>query len=392
VRSVASLRTNEANLVKLYEDTRLELVTIGKRRAELDKLQQELATTKQEHTTLSHRIEVLRAESRLGGRLSIVASGEVPVSPVRDTRMRNAAAGAMAGVFVPASLFILLGFVQRRYRYSDETETDLAARVQLLGILPEHSGKDAAQNPAAAHSVHQIRVSLASAMTRNRSSVYLVTSATAGEGKTTVAVSLAMSFAAAKVRTLLVDCDLVGRHLTTSLEGKEMEGMREALKSGSLLKGVRKTYSGLYVLTAGKAAAPDAVSVPSESIHALFAEARKYFQVTIVDSGPILGSLEAAVVAQEADGVIFTITRGQHRELVQRAIRRLNGLGARVAGFIFNRAKPQDFHRSSYASSTEPARDVDAQVEPAEVWQGESLKRFSPLVQAVASGIRMSDN
>jgi succinoglycan biosynthesis transport protein ExoP len=391
-RPLTSLRASEASLLKLHAETKHEVAALGNRRLELQKLELELTDRKTTHDTLTRRIEMLRAESSLGGRLSIISSGEVPVSPVRDTRLRNAAAGALAGTCVPAALFVLMGFVRRRYRFSDETEDDLAANVPLLGILPEHSGKDAAQNPAAAHSVHQIRVSLASRMARNRSNVYLVTSATAGEGKTTVAVSLALSFAAAKVRTLLVDCDLVGRHLTSSLAGNEMDGMQEALLSGSLLKSVRKTYSGLYILTAGNAAAADAVSIPSDTMHALFAEARKYFQVIIVDSGPILGSLEAVVVAQEADGVIFAITRGQHRELVQRALRRLNGLGTQVVGFIFNRAKPQDFHRSSYGSTTEPARDPDAHLDPAEMWQGESLKRFGPLVQAVASGIRMSDN
>ena len=392
-RSIASLRANEASLLKLHESTKQELVAIGKRRAELDKLTADLTKITGEHETLSRRIEVLRAESRLGGRLSVISSGEVPVAPMRDTRLRNAAAGAMAGTFVPAGLFILLGFVRQRYRYSDETEADLAARVPLLGILPEYDGKDVTQNPAAAHSVHQIRVSLASTMERNRSSVYLVSSATAGEGKTTVAVSLALSFAAAHVRTLLIDCDLVGRHLTSSLDASSLEGMREALKTGSLLSGVRKTHSGLYILTAGQAGAADAVSIPSESVRALFAEARKYFQVIIVDSGPILGSLEAAVVAQEADGVIFAITRGQHRDLVRRALRRLSALGTPIVGFIFNRAKPQDFHRSSYASSAASSRkNPDVEIEPAEAWNAESLKRFSPLVRAVATGLRKSDN
>jgi capsular exopolysaccharide synthesis family protein len=284
--------------------------------------------------------------------------------------------------------------VRRRYRYSDETEADLSARIPLLGILPEHAfNSDNGQNSSAAHSVHQIRVSLCAGKNRSRSTIYLVSSATAGEGKTTVAVSLALSFAAARVRTLLIDCDLVGRHLTSALEGQELEGMQDALRTGSLLKCVRKTLSGLFVLTAGKAGAPDAVSISPESVRSLFAEARNYFSVVIVDSGPILGSIEAAVLAQEADGVIFAITRGQHRELVQRALRRLSGLGSQIVGFIFNRAKPQDFHRSAYASSTtDGANDLDRQVESAAGWSRESLKNFGPLVQAVASGLRVTDN
>ena len=393
-RSLENLRASEASLSELHAKTKQEVAALGNRQLELLKLEGDVNARREEHRTLTRRIDVLRAEGSLGGRLSVLSSGEVGVMPVRDTRLRNAAAGGFVGVTVPAALLIALGFVRRRYRFSDETEADLASSVPLLGILPEHDGKDPAASPAAAHSVHQIRVSLASRMTRHYSHVYLVTSATAGEGKTTVAASLALSFAAAKVKTLLIDCDLVGRHLTSSLDGKDMEGVLEALEQGTLLKSVRKTQSGLYVLTAGKAAASDAVTIPSESIRAIFAEARKYFRVIIVDSGPILGSLEAAVVAQEADGIIFTISRGQHRELVQRSLRRLSGLGTQIVGFIFNRAKNYDFHRSSYASSSTEAANAaerDA-IAAAPAWDAESLKRFSPLVQAVASGIKMSDN
>ena len=386
--TLENLRASEVSLRTLQAETKQEVAALGNRRLEMTKLEADLTARNDERNTLSRRINVLRAEGALGGRLSIISSGEVSQAPVRDTRLRSAAAGGLAGTCIPAATLILLGFVRRKYRFSDETEADLASDVPLLGILPEHSGKDASATPAAAHSVHQIRVSLAARMRRDESYVYLVSSATAGEGKTTISASLALSFAAAKVRTLLVDCDLVGRHLTSSLDGADAEGMREALQNGSLLKCVRKTQSGLYILTAGKAAASDAVGIPSDSLRAVLAEARRYFRVIIIDSGPILGSLEAAVVAQESDGVIFAITRGQHRELVQRALRRLSGLGTQIVGFIFNRAKTEDFHRSSYASST-AVNEVDrVAVDQAPPWHGESLKHFSPLVQAVASGMR----
>ena len=386
--SLESLRASETSLRTLHAETKQEVRALGNRRLELAKLEADLTARRSEHDTLSHRIDVLRAEGSLGGRLSIISSGEVSQAPVRDTRLRSAAAGGLMGTCIPAATLILLGFVRRKYRFSDETEADLAADVPLLGILPEHNGKDPSSTPAAAHSVHQIRVSLAARMRRDESYVYLVSSATAGEGKTTISAALALSFAAAKVRTLLIDCDLVGRHLTSSLEAANTEGMRDALQNGSLLKCVRKTQSGLYILTAGKAAASDAVSIPSDALRAVLTEARRYFRVVIIDSGPILGSLEAAVVAQEADGVIFAITRGQHRQLVQRALRRLGVLGVQIVGFIFNRAQTEDFHRSSYTSST-AVNEVDREaVDAAPAWQGESLKHFSPVVQAVAAGIR----
>ena len=65
-------------------------------------------------------------------------------------------------------------------------------------------------------------------------------------------------------------------------------------------------------------------------MQALIAEARNYFDVIIIDSGPILGSLEASVIAPEVDGVIFAISRGQDRPAADAAMRRLRGLGDRA--------------------------------------------------------------
>jgi hypothetical protein len=87
------------------------------------------------------------------------------------------------------------------------------------------------------------------------------------------------------------------------------------------------------------------------------------------------------------DGVVMTITRGQQGPLVDRAIRHLNEIGARLSGVVFNRATTKDFYRSAYASSsfrslpgTAP-RNRLADLEA----NGESQSRFGPLVQSVVT-------
>ena len=68
--------------------------------------------------------------------------------------------------------------------------------------------------------------------------------------------------------------------------------------------------------------------------------------VVLIDTGPILGSIEATPVCAAADAVILTVARGQQRPLVEKALQHLLSIGARFAGVVFNRAQTRDFERS----------------------------------------------
>jgi Mrp family chromosome partitioning ATPase len=108
----------------------------------------------------------------------------------------------------------------------------------------------------------------------------------------------------------------------------------------------------LYVLPAGRSAsAVSAGHLSVKAIKRVLEEARQHFDVVIVDSGPILGSIEAATVAQEVDGTVFVISRGQDQSAVQNALRRLHSLRVKVEGLVFNRAKDADLLQSSFGSS-----------------------------------------
>jgi succinoglycan biosynthesis transport protein ExoP len=345
---------------------------------------------------LSARLGVLETEQSLGnGRLTIISTAEVPLSPDKDLRPALAAAGGLTGALLPALFFFLRYQLTRRvYHYSDETEVDVQSGIPLLGILPvlaEAKG-DREQAISAAHSVHQIRVSLSAQTAPGNPTVYLVTSAAAGEGKTSVTMSLALSFVASRARTLVIDGDLIGRRFTQNLDGGELEGLHEALSAGSMSRLVRHTDSGVAVLTTGKGSTRDACGIGREKMRVLIAQARGHFDVVLIDTGPILGSVEAAVLAQEVDSVIFTIARGQRRTLVEHSLRRLRMLGVRTAGIIFNRANASDFNRSPYGSSYYSPSTELADKPGNDLSRLRSLERFGPMVKAVAAGVPASQN
>jgi len=281
---------------------------------------------------------------------------------------------------------------RRVYQYSDETETDVQARIPLLGTLPnlENVSADSDEAAAAAHSIHQIRVTLRSQSARDGARVYLVTSAAAGEGKTSATMALALSFAASRERILVIDGDLVGRRFTENLKATELEGFHEALAAGSMNRLVRTMADGVSVLPTGRASMRDACGIPTQKIRLLLEQARQNFDVVLIDSGPILGSVEAAVLAQEVDSVIFMVGRGQQRGLVETSLQRLRMLGVPTAGIIFNRAHSSDFIRSAYSSGRQSIRSPDAPIiSPSPPGL---LERFGPLVQAVIAGVPASRN
>jgi capsular exopolysaccharide synthesis family protein len=384
-KSLDELRADEQSLQKLLDKTQIEMKALSTNENQLHLRQQELQDTRAQQEVLDKKVTVWTAEGQLGGRLRILSTGEISLTPEIDRRLRVAAIAGAGGAGLPIALIIMWSFVGRRYHYSDDTEADFSVhRIPLLGILPEvvDPAADAEAMGAAARSVHQLRVTLRSAA--GASAVYMVTSATAGEGKTSLAISIGLSFAAARLKTLVIDGDLVGRKLTQTLGAAGLEGFHEAITERTFGRRVRRTPEGLYVLPAGNASAMDACALSPAVVRDLLSEIRKHFDVVLIDTGPILGSIEASVLAREADGVIFTISRGQKRHLVEKSLRRIASLGGSVVGCVFNRANMKDFINSPYGSSSrsEAAAPVVSAQSSAET--DRRYARYGSLVKAVA--------
>jgi polysaccharide biosynthesis transport protein len=235
-----------------------------------------------------------------------------------------------------------------RVRFSDETSHEVSG-LTLLGILPDLPDRlsDPEQASIAAHCVHQIRTMLQINNHTHDRRVFAVTSAAPGDGKTSLTLALGLSYAACGTRTLLIDCDVVGAGLTTRMNVNVPEGVLEAIANRSLLEYVRTTdVADVAILPVGTGQGLHASTLSPAALRRLVDEARKHFDTILVDTGPILGSIEASLVCAAADSVVLTVSRGQQRPLVEKAIQHLNSIGAHLAGVVFNRAQASDFERS----------------------------------------------
>jgi polysaccharide biosynthesis transport protein len=168
--------------------------------------------------------------------------------------------------------------------------------------------------------------------------VIQVTSSRPGEGKTTVALSLAISAACAGMRVALVDADL--RHPAASrfFKHEKDDGLVDLLTGVSSFENVAKIYKDpkLTIIPAGSKSLNPPDVLGSERMKAFIAHLKKSFDYVVVDTPPIGPVIDAVIVSNLADRAIFVVEwSSTPRELIESSLKQLSK-GRRVAGIVLN--------------------------------------------------------
>jgi Mrp family chromosome partitioning ATPase len=323
------------------------------------------------------RLNALEVEKRTGtiGRISVSQQASPPLRPSTDRRIPLAVLGALGGGGVGVSVVAMIGFLFPKYRYIGDL--DAATRnVFVFGAVPELDAGDPESRELVAASVHQVRSVIDARLlgTSDRALVHLVTSAGAAEGKSTIALRLAKSFAATGRKTLLIDSDMIGRRLSVEFDLLGAPGFADAVtRPETAPASVHATpVHDLFLMPCGRTERVDPAQVSARRAEVMLGALHRDFQAIVVDTGPILGSLEAQAISAVADEVMLVVTRGREVRQVKLAIDRLHRLGARRIGVVFNRATRHDIERSTSISVTsQRASDVRGR------WQEPGVNGFA---------------
>lgn len=170
------------------------------------------------------------------------------------------------------------------------------------------------------------------------SQVIVVTSAIPGDGKSFVAMNLALAFAAdADSKTLLIDADLRRPALDRYIIPAPTLGMTDLLEERVTLQHtvLHLKDSALHILPAGKRAREPVELLTSPACTELFTLLRSKYERIIVDTPPALPFTDADVLGRNADCAIFVVRQGSTPKAhYRRAISMLGSL--RVLGTVLN--------------------------------------------------------
>ncbi|MCL6458422.1 MAG: CpsD/CapB family tyrosine-protein kinase [Gorillibacterium sp.] len=180
--------------------------------------------------------------------------------------------------------------------------------------------------------------------------VIMVTSSKPSEGKSTTSANLAVAFAQANKRVLLIDADL-RKPSQHHIFGKSNRiGLTTALfRQQELHEVIQHTNTvNLSVIQAGPTPPNPSELLSSKQMAGLLAKTREMYDVIIIDTPPILAVTDAQIIATQSDGVVLVVDSGKvKKEVVLKAKASLEHVNAKLIGVVLNNINRK--HSDSYS-------------------------------------------
>ena len=169
--------------------------------------------------------------------------------------------------------------------------------------------------------------------------VILVTSPGTGEGKTAVAVNLAMALAASGETVVLVDADLRRAGLTSLLSLDRAGGLTAAIRDPSLLPDLLQSgpHPNVEVLSSGALPPDPAEMLGSLNMAQLLEAMAERADKVVLDCAPVMPVTDAVTLSTQVDTVLLVVREKMSKKgELDETVGRLRAVGARVAGFVLN--------------------------------------------------------
>lgn len=371
-RQVESLQQELARVRGMMAEVREQLAERENAQRDLDAALQQLRLWEKDEDRLTkaleevgrelmqegHQIDVQRQE----GRLALAMPARDAVKPSRPNFLTYLGGGFVLAAVVAVGLAFLREFTDQALR----TPIDVArhGHLSVLACIPlldddqvdidemENATRQAPQS-IIAEAFRQVRAHLTFSGPLESQRTLLVTSPRPDDGKTSVAINLAVTFAQANERTLLVDCNFRRPAIRRAFAHLHSEGLSNVLVGHEQFETAvcRTELPNLDVLTSGPMPPNPAELLGSRQMRALLEAAAAKYDRVVLDGPPCLLISDALVVATQVDAVVL-VARAVNgtKGTLRRAREQLQRIHARVIGAVLNgvQARPGGYFRQQY--------------------------------------------
>ena len=181
--------------------------------------------------------------------------------------------------------------------------------------------------------------------------VITLTSAQPGEGKSTTSTNLAISFAKAGFRTLLIDADTRNSVMSGTFKSNERyQGLTSFLSGNAELSDVicDTSIDNLMILPAGQVPPNPTSLIQNDNFKSMIETVRGLYDYVIIDTPPLGFVIDAAILAHHSDASLLVVKAGaDKRRTVTKLKEQLEQSGSVFLGVILNK---YDIHLDKYGS------------------------------------------
>ncbi len=264
-------------------------------------------------------------------------------------------------------LAVLLDRLDKRFRYPEQVTRELG--LSILGAVPairqirgEQSPEEAAQ---VVEAFRTIRMNIAHAYGAAGPVMLTVSSPSPGDGKSLVSSNLALSFAEAGYRTLLIDGDIRRGELHRMFSIDRRPGLLDHLSGQGSLDDVLRatTHQNLSVIACGTRHHHGPELLGSAAMRDMMAALKSRFNVIIVDSPPLGAGIDPFVLGTATGNMLLVLRSGEtEREMAENQLRLMDRLPIRLLGAVLNSVNTSDnvykYYRYvyGYTADEEPAQ------------------------------------
>jgi capsular exopolysaccharide synthesis family protein len=356
-RLLQQLRDREKDYERRIQAASRELREIPPRTIEERRLSRAVSVSEGLYTNLKSRFaEAQLAEAGAAPDVSVLDTAVAPLWPSSNTRSMVLLGAIMFGLGAAVALALLLDQVDRKLRYAQQATSDLG--LVIAGTVPRipKGGIDATKPEQVIQfleSFRTLRMHVLQSAAGGRISI-AVTSAAPGDGKSLVSANLALSFAEAGFKTVLVDGDTRRGALHRVHGVQATNGLTEYL-AGSIEReqALQATqHPNLKIISSGVRHQRSPELLTNPRLKNLITELGQSFDVIIFDTPPLAAGIDAYAISAATGRVLMVLRMGQtERRLASAKLSIMDRLPVDVIGAVLNAVPDSgEFQYYSYAA------------------------------------------
>ena len=355
-----SLQTSIKELDKIVKGYEAQFMKLPKNAIELAKLKRNSEALEKLYLLVEQRYqEALINEQSQPGNVMIIDEARVPAQPSKPNRTLIVIIGLLLG----SGLAVGYVFVKNYFDDTVKTPDDIEKRkINVLAWIPHFEnvlGISAEEIefiverrpdsiPSEAFRALRTRIQFSRVNTESLKTI-LITSSAPQEGKTTISVNLAGSFAHSKKKVLLIDCDL-RKPAVHKLFGKDrIPGLIDYLTGNAKLETVlnQSEIENLKFITSGTIPPNPAEMLDSLEMRSFLKKMRNDYDLIILDSPPIIAVTDSEILTSMVDGTLLVVSaENTEIELMERSVELIRRENTQFLGTVLNNFS----YKSGYGS------------------------------------------